>query len=810
MSDLINFLRQHKTHKGEDFTHTDLKHKESYDIRRHHLDTFYKLYSDSIISKEDLHITEKHKSISPILIDLDFRQESSQRIYHNTYIITFLNTLLTLINRYIDQDIIHIYVLQKLAPRKHKDIYKDGIHIVIPDIVTIPTIQYAIRNDFIKDFSYNIVLDGFINSPESIYDEAVIEHNNWFMYGSKKPDEEYPWTVTQAFQTNLKTKITTDIDFHDIPSLVKILSIRSIDKEESRYTTQGKYILKKHKGSTKDSVSSFKSLPVINTLVSSLVDLLSQERVDNYNQWIRVGWCLHNIDDNLLNLWITFSEKSCKFKNGECEKLWANMENQGLNIGSLHRWAKEDSPIGYLDLISKQKSTDHIINIDDIRNSPTLYPYEFVKPVFEKTHAKIMIPILYIEFYNDTYNLRDESSLKQAYRNIYCVKFYQNKKGDTISEKQKFINAWINDSSIRTYRTMTFLPPPLKPHDKDMNLWRGFAVDNKESDSSSNITPFIQHTKLLTGNNDKAHDYFIKWMAQLIQQPGKLTGIALIFISEEGAGKNIFWDYFAKIIGTEYYFETPNPEKDLFSRFSNGRKNKLLIDIDEANSKDTFANSELLKNMITSEHFNYEQKGLDPIKLPNFARLIFTTNNILCAKITDNTRRYVIFETSNIKIGDQKYFNELAIYFNDIANQKAIVHFLRNIDINNINWIQDRPLTDTYIALRSICADPIIKFLGFIWEKNRFAKAISMSASELLDLFHTYLRETLHIKEEHIRIWNRTMFGLKIKNLNQSGISKMINQGTKRITLYEFNIHILKQYLVKKGIITDDLYMFLD
>ena len=92
MSDLISFLRRHKTQKGEDFTHTDLKHKESYDIRHKDLDTFYKLYSESVISKEDLHITEKHKSISPILIDLDFRQQTPQRLYDQTYIFTFLNT----------------------------------------------------------------------------------------------------------------------------------------------------------------------------------------------------------------------------------------------------------------------------------------------------------------------------------------------------------------------------------------------------------------------------------------------------------------------------------------------------------------------------------------------------------------------------------------------------------------------------------------------------------------------------------------------------------------------------------------------
>jgi hypothetical protein len=63
---------------------------------------------------------------------------------------------------------------------------------------------------------------------------------------------------------------------------------------------------------------------------------------------------------------------------------------------------------------------------------------------------------------------------------------------------------------------------------------------------------------------------------------------------------------FAKMIGEDYYFETANPEKDLFDKFSNDQLNKLLLDLDETRTRDAFSNSEILKNMITSEFFNYQ------------------------------------------------------------------------------------------------------------------------------------------------------------------------------------------------------------
>jgi len=86
-----------------------------------------------------------------------------------------------------------------------------------------------------------------------------------------------------------------------------------------------------------------------------LVDMLSIQRSKSYNSWIEVGFCLHNIDDSLLESWIDFSKKgSSKFKDGECEQLWSKFKYEGLSIGSLHRWAREDNPGAYSDFLLKE------------------------------------------------------------------------------------------------------------------------------------------------------------------------------------------------------------------------------------------------------------------------------------------------------------------------------------------------------------------------------------------------------------------------------------------------------------------------
>jgi hypothetical protein len=85
----------------------------------------------------------------------------------------------------------------------------------------------------------------------------------------------------------------------------------------------------------------------------TLVELLKESRANDYHDWIRVGWALHNIDISLLSEWIEFSRKSDKYKEGECEDVWMTMRDRGLTISSLVYWAKEDNPEEYKKFIKR-------------------------------------------------------------------------------------------------------------------------------------------------------------------------------------------------------------------------------------------------------------------------------------------------------------------------------------------------------------------------------------------------------------------------------------------------------------------------
>lgn len=369
--DACSFLLHYQVQKGSEFTHTSIvKPTGSFYIPSDKNNLFYSIYNKAVISNDDLYITEKHRDIGPIIIDLDFRftkKDKLERQYDDNDIINIVQLYLKNIRLFIDIDKpFDIYVMQKPGPVIDKGIVKDGLHIVIPDIVTKPNIQYLIRKNILNDIHSILQNLELTNSYEDVIDEAVIERNNWQMYGSKKPNCER-YKITKIFNVgndNLlnESKILNDSDYVELLSIrnkydytpIKIEMLKDIEsfdievfkkkKSKMDYTIlQSSQNIKKN---TYDNID----------YVKKLTDILSIKRANKYNEWIRVGWCLRNIDYRLLDCWINFSQKSPKFVDGECEKVWNYMKDDGLGIGTLHMWAKQDNLEQYKDIIKKDLS----------------------------------------------------------------------------------------------------------------------------------------------------------------------------------------------------------------------------------------------------------------------------------------------------------------------------------------------------------------------------------------------------------------------------------------------------------------------
>lgn len=66
------------------------------------------------------------------------------------------------------------------------------------------------------------------------------------------------------------------------------------------------------------------------------------ELADDYDYWIKIGQCLHSVDDCLLEQWDAWSQQSDQYEPGCCERKWSTFKNEGgRSLGSLIYMHKE-------------------------------------------------------------------------------------------------------------------------------------------------------------------------------------------------------------------------------------------------------------------------------------------------------------------------------------------------------------------------------------------------------------------------------------------------------------------------------------
>ena len=322
--------------------------------------------------------------------------------------------------------------------------------------------------------------------------------------------------------------------------------------------------------------------------------------------------------------------------------------------------------------------------------------YQEAKVEFEKTHFKIKTPVGFVRQKTAELQLLSRKELFDLYENFFVG-------------TDQFVKLWLKDPTIRTYETFDFLPPPsIVPHDV-VNTWSGFAAEGNTESYEGRPNMFVDHVRKLFGTNSQ---YIIKWLANIVQQPGKPTNVALVVVGGQGTGKTTTFELFMKkILGSKYFGQTNNPENDLFSRFGFLRDSKVLIVIDDFNVGSIKMNSDPFKSYITGETVTYEAKGKMAIPLKNCMNFVLTTNKQDPVKLDADDRRYAILEVSEKLKGNHAYFTKLYRYLENPANIRAVYELLMDIDISKTNFQAERPITELYQEIKNMSVDKEILFL---------------------------------------------------------------------------------------------------
>ena len=405
------------TSEEKKYTHTSINDpKGAWHIDDESLNKFYENYVRYYYKYDiKIHLTEKHKNVSPLLIDLDFKYIDKDG--NRKFDINFIKELILIYNKIIlelyeniEDKELESYVLLKdnsILNNKENNVYKDGIHIIYPFFVNHYSDQKYIRHKLLNNYKkeLDILFKDFkcINDYNDIFDESVIYDTNWQLYGSNKPNNiKYKLKYILDIEGNIKENKYKEYSYENELELTKLFSIRNKKKS--------KLILKKNpemekwldeinikkiieKNGNNELIQTLKSVKkdisqitifgqpgtdIHLKYIENLVECLSEKRADNEKSWFNVGVLLHNIDYRLLNSWIDFSKLSNKFVDGECEKLWDRLPvyynkndtktSNELTIGSLIHWCKEDNLDKYNEIKNK-----HFKSIESVSFSKLLY-----------------------------------------------------------------------------------------------------------------------------------------------------------------------------------------------------------------------------------------------------------------------------------------------------------------------------------------------------------------------------------------------------------------------------------------------------
>lgn len=389
--------------------------------------------------------------------------------------------------------------------------------------------------------------------------------------------------------------------------------------------------------------------------------------------------------------------------------------------------------------------------------------YENVRKEVESVYSKLTCLDGYIKCIPDESPIVLKPSLmKHILNNRWCV---------TNDGRKQFYNEWIKDPDISSYDDIDFIPNIKECPEKCINLFTGFRAagfNYLETDGIS-IEPMLAHISNLCGHEQESYNYFIRWLAHCIQYPGVIPEVAVVLRGQEGCGKNAFTDFFGKyILGQHYYTTTPDVDV-LFGTFANGLKNKLLVNLDEAECAHTYRLREKIKNAVTNATIQYQQKGFDIITLNNYARWIFSTNNKIPLNIQENDRRFVVFDCSNSVCNDKDYFDNLYECIKNDEFCNTFYKYLLNYDLTDFN-VKDRPLTKAFIEIRQACLPkhyPFLRdYLDFGCGGGKEEQSIKIDKS---DLFHKFVAWLMDGGFDTAR-YNINTFGRDVKTIK--GVSE--------------------------------------
>ncbi len=319
-------------------------------------------------------------------------------------------------------------------------------------------------------------------------------------------------------------------------------------------------------------------------------------------------------------------------------------------------------------------------------------------------------------------------------------------------------------------------------------------------------------TDVLFSGNAAHGEWCLDYLAVIVQRPWSKTGIIPLFTGAQGAGKNTIFDFFrTRILGDAISAQMQNPREGIFDRFGTAHKNRIFLQIDEA---DRLAACESeLKNIVTADTMTSQRKFEDRVTLPNYVNLLMTTNSACPVRVSETERRFALFRVSDARVGDHAYFDALHAALDDAHVARAFYDLLMGRDITRFghaNLQASRPITPYFHACRTMSIHPLRRFLSACINHDLFHQSngyIEVQAARLYQHYVAYFQSTRAASassaspgndEGRSKPLSQPFFGSELKNHVGAahGIAFVKRSAGN---FYVFDYAVLKAFLERSG-----------
>jgi hypothetical protein len=340
--------------------------------------------------------------------------------------------------------------------------------------------------------------------------------------------------------------------------------------------------------------------------------------------------------------------------------------------------------------------------------------------------------------------------------------------------------AWHSHSDRRQYDGVEFWPNPDGAIGTPgyLNFWRGFDTAPSPAGSYNVFRDHILEN-VCDGDRD-LFNYVFGWMAHIVQKPRERLGTAIVLRGRRGTGKSKFGEVLGSLFSSHYF--QVDDARYITGQFNAHMASCLLLQADEAVWAGDKAAEGRLKGLITSEMQLIESKGVDPIRMRNFVRLIMSSNEGWVVPAGMDERRFVVLDVNPRCAQNRAYFAEMDEELNN-GGRERLLHDLMSFDLGSVD-LWRLPQTQALLEQKIRSLDTIDDF----WF-NRLHEGAEWPGQIVCDELHAeYLKSASQIGIGRKR--GPAEFGKRIAKL-VPGLRKFrpaieVDPGvTKRVWCYE-------------------------